>query len=49
MHHKLPPTEKSFRVILRDALRGKCFCIRNFISALTKNMCLSKEELDAIA
>ena len=49
MHHKLLPTAKSFSAILRDTLRGKCFCIRNFISALTKNMCLSKEELDAIA
>ena len=49
MHHKIPNKRKSSLFEpLRHFLRERCFCIRNFISALTKNMCLTKEELTEI-
>lgn len=48
MHHKLSNKKHSYFAPLRNFFRGQCFCVRNFISALTKNMCLSKEELNEI-
>ena len=49
MHHSLPNNKRSFLNGVRSFLRGQCFCVRNFISALTKDMCFSKEELEEIS
>jgi len=33
---------------LRAWYRGKCFCLKNLIQALTKDMCFTQEEIDEI-
>ena len=38
----------SFMGRLKMLYRGKCFCVRNFIYAVTKDMCMSEEELTDI-
>lgn len=40
--------ESSFMERLRSFYRGKCFCMKNMIQAVTKNMCFTQEEMDEI-
>lgn len=40
--------ESSFMERLRSFYRGKCFCMKNMIQAVTKNMCFTQEEMEEI-
>lgn len=41
-------TKTSFLERLRSFFRDKCFCFKNLVHALTKDMCFTQEEIDEI-